>query len=80
MVGSTSNMASVLKPLLKLRDKDELVEFSVSLQEMADTFVDNIERSRLLSSNLKEINTDIKNQKLEELIGNLDNALSGFKA
>ncbi len=69
-----------LKPLLKLRDKDELVEFSVSLQEMAGTFVDNIERSRFLSSRLKEINQDLKNQELEELVSDLDKALSEFKA
>ncbi len=69
-----------LKPLLKLRDKDELVEFSVSLQEMAGVCVDNIERSKFLSSRLKEINQDLKNQDLEELVSDLDKALSGFKA
>ncbi len=69
-----------LKPLLTLRDKDELVAFSESLQEMADTFIDNIERSRLLSSRLKEINKECKNQELEELIETLDKALSGFNA
>jgi methyl-accepting chemotaxis protein len=68
-----------LTPLMKLRDKDELTDFSISLQEMAECLIDRVDKTKEISSRLKELNKTIKSEELNEISGRLDSYLNAIR-
>ncbi len=68
-----------LRPLLKLRNKDELYEFSSSLQEMANSFIELVVQSRIISADLKKIAQETKNEELNKKIKEMDSLIEGIK-
>ncbi len=61
-----------LKPLLTLREKDELYAFSESLQQMAKYFINFTEQSKQVTSELKSINGRINDKELAKKIEELE--------
>jgi methyl-accepting chemotaxis protein len=61
-----------LKPLLQLRENDELYSFSESLQEMAGYFITMADESKQIIGDLKDINERINEDDLAKKIGELE--------
>jgi signal transduction histidine kinase len=68
-----------LKPLLTLREKDELYPFSESLRYMVNHFIQAAERSKQITSELKSINQKVNNEALTEKIAELESLLLEVK-
>lgn len=69
-----------LNVFLSLRKGDELYEFSNSLIEMVDVLKSDISKTKELVMEMEKLNTEeVKNQQMDEKIGNLNRLLNTYQ-
>ena len=68
-----------LKPLLKLREGDELYALSESLQQMAGYLVQTVDKAKSIVSDLKSINQRLNDDELEKKIAELQAILAELR-